>query len=391
MLHVFSINNQVVSLDDRERFVLNSKQKERLYKEIREAVKTEVLILSTCQRFEVYTNNRGVVKEKTRSVLRSFFNLSAELFSHQFIEYSNVEALTHLLKVSTGLLAHVVGETQILGQVKLAYEEANNQKTVKKSFHTIFQEVLRFSKVMHKKTGINDHPVSLSYSAYQFIEKRVTTPKTILILGAGKMGKLFINYALKGQHSLIVLNRDQTKLQTLPENIVTGELSKWHTYIDEVDIIVSSLELESPLITKEAIKQRENHTSLLLIDLSLPRSIAGEVNELSDVKLFDLDQLGKAIDTHFFVRHQKAEIIAQAIKEEVKQIEKMLFSQQFDQEKRELFLERDRLLKQTMLSIQHQLPHLSEKELAVIRQHVKNSLTQVTIDQIHQLEDNHGF
>ncbi|GEM03825.1 glutamyl-tRNA reductase [Halolactibacillus miurensis] len=385
MLHVFSINNQVVSLNEREQYVLNKKDKARLYKQLSEQAATQIVILSTCQRFEVYTEMRRGVQEKIKQVLIDFFDLTPVIFHRQFIEHSGDQALIHLLKVSTGLLAHVLGETQVLGQVKIAYEEAVTHQTVSKSFHTIFQSTFHFSKQMHKQTGINDHPVSLSYSAYQFIETKVSAPKTILILGAGNMGQLFIEYALPSQHRLIVLNRDQTKLIGLPETVTIGKLSDWPHYIESADVVVSSLELDSPLMTRTSLQlcQVEN---LLMIDLALPRSIEPSVQTLSGIELFDLDQLGETIDAHYFVRKQKAQIIIDCMTQEVSRLNSKLHSQQFDEERRTLFLERDQLLTEAMAGIDRQLPALSKKERTVIQHHLKQAVTKATLLKIEDLK-----
>ena len=375
MLHVFSINNQVVSLNEREQYVLNESEKNALYQQLSEKAATQVVILSTCQRFEVYIETTDLARKKTKKILLEFFELTPSVFTHQFIAYSGDDALTHLLKVSTGLLAHVVGETQVLGQVKQAYQEAITNQTVAKSFHTIFQSVFRFSKQMHKQTGINDHPVSLSYSAYQFIASKVTTPQTILVLGAGKMGRLFVDYALETKHKLIVLNRDQSKLTHLPDSVTVGTLADWPVFIESVDVVVSSLELASPLITYQHLHNKKL-SRLLMLDLALPRSIEPTIQTLPGIDLFDLDQLGETIDKHHFVRQQKATIIMEQIVEEVENLKKTLHHQRFDDERRRQFLFRDHLLTETMADIDRQLPDLKKKERTIIKHHVKQAVTE---------------
>jgi glutamyl-tRNA reductase len=387
MLHVFSINNQVVPLNEREQYVLDESDKATLYRQLSDEAATQVVILSTCQRFEVYIEAKEATRKRTQQILMDFFELTPSIFDRQFIEYSGDDAFVHLLKVATGLLAHVLGETQVLGQVKTAYQEAVTYQTVTKSFHTIFQSVFRFSKQMHKQTGINDHPVSLSYSAYQFIESKVNSPQTILVLGAGKMGRLFIDYALDSHHELIVLNRDQSKLTQLPEAVTVGKLSEWIVYIDSVDIVVSSLELESPLITHEHLRQKDiKH--LLMLDLALPRSIEPTLQTLPEIELYDLDQLGKIIDKHHFVRKQKADIIMNQIIEEVSKLNETLHQQQFDDYRRTLFERRDQLVTETMASINCQLPQLSTKEQTVIRHHIKQAVTETIMPTLHDNNNN---
>ncbi len=381
MLHVFSINNQVVSLNEREQYVLNESEKATLYRQLSEKATTQAVILSTCQRFEVYIEAKELARKRTQEILIDFFELTPAVFDYQFIEHSNDDAFTHLLKVSTGLLAHVLGETQVLGQVKMAYQEAVTYQTVTKSFHTIFQSVLRFSKHMHKQTGINDHPVSLSYSAYQFIESKVRAKKNILVLGAGKMGRLFIDYALDSQHKLIVLNRDQSKLAHLPEAVTVGKLSEWPAYIDSADIVVSSLELETPLITHDYLRHKAI-THLLMLDLALPRSIEPSLQTHPGIELYDLDQLGETIDRHHFVRQQKATIIMAHITEEVSKLNETLHRQQFDDDRRRRFLFRDQLLTKTMTDIDRELPDLPTKERTTIQHHVKQAITEAILSNV---------
>lgn len=388
MLTVFSVNNERVSLDEREQFVLSDEHKKSLYSLLSNQNSYQVVILSTCQRFEVYFNSSSDSEQYIRKAMVSYFRLTLAKFEQQFVCYRDEQALKHLLHVSAGLRAHVLGETQILGQVKSAYQEATTCNTVKKSFHTIFQRTFRFCKEMHKTIGINDHAVSLSYSAYQFIQTYKQKPQTILLLGAGKMGQLFLQYHLKNRiHQLIVLNRDQSKLGNLDQpSIITGPLSHWAHYLKSVDVVVSTLELNEPLIKKSDVEKLQMKSSLLMIDLAMPRSIQETVNDLDRIELHDLDSLGKMIDRHHFVRHQKARQISQVIDLEVAHIKNELKQQQHDKIRHALFTERDERLRALMAGVTTQLPDLTKKEQTVIKHHLKAALLESIKLQLDNLE-----
>lgn len=388
MLTVFSVNNERVSLDEREKFVLSDEHKKSLYVLLSNQNSYQVVILSTCQRFEVYFDSSSDSKQHILQAMLSYFNLTLAKFEQQFVCYRDEQALKHLLHVSAGLRAHVLGETQVLGQVKSAYQEAVQHNTVKKSFHTIFQRTFRFCKEMHKTIGINDHAVSLSYSAYQFIQTHKQKPQTILLLGAGKMGQLFLQYHLKDRtHRLIVLNRDQSKLGDLDQpSIITGQLSQWAHYLQSVDVVVSTLELNEPLIKRSDVEKLQTKSSLLMIDLSMPRSIQETVNDLEHIELHDLDSLGKMIDRHHFVRQQKARQMSQVIDVEVAHIQNELKQQKHDKIRHALFTERDKKLRTLMTSVTTQLPDLSKKEQTVIKHHLKEALLESIKLQLDNLE-----
>jgi glutamyl-tRNA reductase len=189
------------------------------------------------------------------------------------------------------------------------------------------------------------------------------------------MGRLFVDYALETKHKLIVLNRDQSKLTHLPDSVTVGTLADWPVFIESVDVVVSSLELASPLITYQHLHNKKI-SRLLMLDLALPRSIEPTIQTLPGIDLFDLDQLGETIDKHHFVRQQKATIIMEQIVEEVENLKKTLHHQRFDDERRRQFLFRDQLLTETMADIERQLPDLKKKERTIIKHHVKQAVTE---------------
>ncbi|SEO78674.1 glutamyl-tRNA reductase [Amphibacillus marinus] len=352
----------------------------------------EAVVLSTCNRTEFYLaiDLNLFNKRKAERYLQQLFKLSPAEINTFFSWYENVQAVEHLLKVTTGLDAMILGETQILGQVKVAYQLALDYSTTSKLLNRLFQRVLSFAKQAHQHTQINDHPISLSYAAVKHAERLLnkTASKTFLVLGAGKMGQLAVDYlSNSSQHQIILLNRDSDKAKQMakPYQIKHGGLDQLSDYLKQVDVLISTVSTPKPLLGRSEI-QAVVTKPLICYDLSVPRSIAHDVRSLEGIQLFDLDQLNQVIDAHSSLRKQAASQIEILIKRELKQFSVDQKIEQVAPSIAKLYDQIDRVKDDTVKRITVKLPHLTDQELQLIEKHMFSAMNQLVQPSIKQLK-----
>lgn len=272
---------------------LNTKQRESFY--FRESDKltfstqllsivNQSLILSTCNRSEVYIIVDDLFDE---NILKDFFLSYFHQKDVQVYLYSNKQAIKHLLRVTCGLDSMVIGEDQILHQVKDALSWTMEQHFSGKELNYIFQSVIRFAKEMRKVYAINDHPLSVSYIGYQIICKYLNDNDKIMVCGSGEIAALMIKY-LK-DHQLYLVNRTYENIVPyLNEKRTFVPFDKRYDYLKDVHIIISATSSPHYIFKANQIKDTQ---SLIFLDLAMPRDIDDELKKYQNIKVIDLDDL----------------------------------------------------------------------------------------------------
>lgn len=392
MIQLFTINHERAPLLVREQLALTDK----CLVEWQEALDSQAsitgsVLLSTCHRFECYlhttTNQTSFIKEK----MRSCFNFNGDQFD-RFVDVKTEQlAVQHLYEVTTGLQAAIKGETQILGQVKQAYFAAQANGSTDKEIHRLFQSVLHFAKDMHKKTGINNHPISLSRMAYQFAAEKLSKERlAVVILGAGKMAKLAIEYITGTSNDMItVLNRSKEALTALNQqfDVTVADLSTVSDQLENADLIISTLNVDQPFLTASMLQTRSRKKPLMIIDLSVPRSVEASVGLLEEISSYNLDDLAAMIDHHAYLRRDKADLIQQAIERAVPEVYRTVF-QQSEEALKTLFTTKSQHLDQLMASVANKLPGLTAREQQVIEDHLSYALhlnLKPTLDELKKM------
>lgn len=374
MLQLFSINERTSPIEIRERFVLTDEQKIDLNNQLKKSGIENVIILSTCQRFEIYFSAGENWKECIKEHVIHVFKINPSTFNQYVLHLKEKEAYLHLYRVTLGLESIVKGETQILGQVKRSYQASQEAGLIQKTFHFVFQSLFRFSKQMHRQFGINNHSVSLSHVSYALAKDTIKRPITFLILGAGEMGRLLINHALQDPlDHLILLNRSEDKLRAFDryDRVRTGALDQWSAYLDRADVVVSTIETNTPLVI-EASHFNENKPRLI-IDLGLPRSL--KVSYPNDaITVLNLDDLKSQIDRHRFLRESKGLAMEKAIEKEVDRLRLEAEHLKYDPIIQQLSEEKTEHLERLMKSITDKCPDLGSDQIAIIKMHLHAAL-----------------
>lgn len=279
------------------------------------------VVFSTCNRSEIYvTYDAENIREVLTKFLASIHGI--EYFSLlQYVSYfEGNEAIEHICNVAAGLDSLVLGEPQIFGQLKEAYQLSKDLGALDKILEKLFQHAFKTAKKVRTDTSIGSSPVSVAYCAVKLSEKIFTNlaSQTVLLIGAGEMIELSAQHLSKrGVKDMIFANRTLEKAQSLAmkheaQAITLKSLSE---NLHRADIVISSTAAPIPIIGKgliETVLTHRKHQPMLLIDLAIPRDIEPEANQLEDVFLYTVDDLQQVADGHLEDR-VKEKVVAQEI------------------------------------------------------------------------------
>ncbi|BDX06447.1 glutamyl-tRNA reductase [Planctobacterium marinum] len=285
----------------------------------------ESVILSTCNRTELYIDVDDINKEALVKWLADFHSLPLAELNEMIYSHTEVAAVEHLMSVASGLNSLILGEPQILGQLKQAYTSAKHVGTVSGNFERLFQTVFAAAKRVRTETDIGENAVSVAFAAVQLAKHIFTdvSESKVLLIGAGETIELVAKHlADQGVGQMVVANRTLSRGQELAAqfNASTITLSQLHTRLSEADIVISSTASQLPLVGKgmveTALKQRR-YKPMLLIDLAVPRDIEEECEELDGAYLYTVDDLQSIVAQNVASRQKAADEAKSMIAEEV--------------------------------------------------------------------------
>ncbi len=322
---VVGTNYRSCPIEIRERLAFRADQLPAAYATLRyEVGLAESLILSTCNRVEIYA--RVPVLDRTIPRVAAFLsthgNLELEQLRPQLYTHTEPSSIEHLFRVAGGLDSMVLGETEILHQVKHAYEQAQRHGTTGKALNVLFQKALNAGKAIRAQTGISRGCMSVGTVAIELAQKIFgdLRPYAVLLAGTGKIGELVLKrLTARGVSRVRVLNRSLDRAQALAA-FYGGEaygLEALEGQLLDADIAIMSTASPTALVSRAqvaAVMQARRHRPLCLIDLGVPRNIDSSVEELDNVYRFDIDDLQGLVD-HNHERRQQALRASQAILE----------------------------------------------------------------------------
>ena len=314
MLTVIGINHNTASVDLRERVAFDPKDVTTALLDAQAGDSAEgVAIISTCNRTELYLETNRP-SDDLLDWLRGWHSLAPNELQDVYYSYEGDEAAAHIMKVASGLDSQVLGEPQILGQLKSAYAVAEEVGTLNSELHHIFQIAFGIAKRVRSETAIGQNPVSVAYAAVSLAKQIFSdlASKTALLIGAGDTIRLASQHlADQGVRKFIIANRTLVNAQQLGEGLDATPilLSDIPDYLDQADICVSSTASQLPILGKGAVESalKKRRHLMLMIDIAVPRDIEPEVGELDDVYLFTVDDLTDVIEENKRSREEAAE------------------------------------------------------------------------------------
>ncbi len=300
---VLGLNHKTAPLALRERLAIPTHKTEELLHELKErGIFEERLLLSTCNRTEIYgvgdQSLDGV--RRAKQFLSEYSKLDLSAFEDKLYILRKPDSVNHLFSVASGLDSMVLGETEITGQVKSAYLTAHRNRQTGKVLNALFQRSLRVAKELRSSTGIGAGKVSVASVAVDLAEKIFDSLKGIrvLVLGTGDMSAQVSRAMVsRGAYPLIVSSRHHDRAQELVAELESGEAVFYNDYelrIKETDVLVASTAAPSVLIRESQVRgwlKQRHEKPLFLIDIGMPRNIESSVEKIDNVYLYNLDDL----------------------------------------------------------------------------------------------------
>ncbi len=326
-LLLIGLNHKTASVEIREKLYYTIEEARPLLPEFVSKNLKEGVLLSTCNRTEVFGYAEQETEQPENIITYLVEKKSAQgtiLPSHFYIQHS-YEAARHLLEVAAGIDSLIVGEDQILKQIKDAYELATSCGTVGSTLHQLFNVALRTGKRVRSETKINEGAVSVSYAAVELSEKifATLTNKKAMLIGAGETAELTARYLVeKGISELTIANRTKENAERLAKEFhgKAIALDEMTDKLQEMDIVISSVNTNEYILTAQQVrKARAQRTSktLLIIDIGVPRNIDPRTKELDNVFLEDMDSLAMVSKTNYERRLAEIPKVHKIIDEEL--------------------------------------------------------------------------
>ena len=262
---------------------------------------SELLILSTCNRVEFYgfTEEERIPEKKIFQLIDEFHAISPEVYQSYLYRHEGKSAIHHLLRVAAGLDSLVVGENEILGQLRDAFRMANEVRSVHSLLYRLIEKALKLGKDVRTQTKINEGAVSIPSVAVELAEKIFgkLSGEKIMVLGTGEMSELTLkNLKSAGAQARYIVSRNQARGETVAAEFDSQWISfdDWPPYLEHVDILIAATSAPHPIVHADQVRKtmgKRRHRPLFLIDIAVPRDIDPQVNAIDDVYLYNVDDL----------------------------------------------------------------------------------------------------
>lgn len=391
------LNHHTAPIDIREKLVFKETEEEMaLVTLLQEKSILENVIISTCNRTEIVAvvDQLHTGRYYLKRFMANWFQMDMEKLEPYLFFYEENVAVNHLYNVTAGLDSLVLGETQILGQVKHAFEVAKNTQTTGTLLNKLFREVVTFAKKVHHFTKINENAVSVSYAAVEVAKKLYGTleNKKIVLIGAGEMSELALrNLAGSGIQDITVINRTKIKGETLANQFQAkvGKYEELNKHLLLADIVLVSTSAQEPIIKHmdmQLLMERKTG-SMLVIDIGLPRNVEHDCSAIPNFHLYDIDDLAGVVTANSTKRQRIVSELEETIHAEVQTFfewEKQLGVVPVIRELREKALDMQEV---TMASLENKLPGLTEREYVQIGKHMKSIINQMLKQPISELKE----
>jgi len=400
---VLGLNHKTAPVEVREKLAFNDHVLPRALLELRERLPgVETVILSTCNRVELYLSAADI-EGRLDDVIRfiaDFHKLRPDVFVPHLYRYHDQDAVRHLLSVACSLDSMVVGEAEVLGQVKKAYMFAVEEDLTGKVLNSLFQRAFGVAKNIRTCSAIGERKVSVASVAVEFAQKIFSdfSDKTVMIIGAGEMAELTLkNMVDRGINSVIVVNRTYEKAVELARQY-EGKAINFEAFEDTMhraDIIISTSGAPHYIIFPkhfpQVLRTRRNKP-MLLLDIAVPRDIHPDVEGVENVYLYNIDDLQKVVNENLSFREKEMEQCAVLVEAETGKFMQWMRALDVDQAIVE-FRERLHTIRETELKrFINKSPELKERDRREIEYLTERIVNKILNEPMHALknEASHG-
>jgi glutamyl-tRNA reductase len=310
------LNHKSAPIDIRERLAFDCSQITAALQQLKDRFdNTEFALISTCNRVELYCVNeidRKPFAEDLFQFFSEFHNIPLEKFKDYLYVHEDDSAVSHLLTVASSLDSLVIGEAQIIGQVKESYRLACAAKSTGKVLNRLFHCAFATAKKVHTNTSIATGRVSIAGVAVELALQLFAdiSAAKVLVIGAGEMGELLVQHLLQVKcTNIIIINRSYSRALDMAEKYAISA-KNWEDLNDQLadaDIVIASASVQDYIFTKNSIKtiiKKRNKGALLVIDIAVPRNFEPQVNEIEDVYLYSVDDLSEVVQQNLKAREE---------------------------------------------------------------------------------------
>ena len=309
VLFAIGINHRTAPVRLREKAFVHEEEFPALLSVLRETL-DEAAVISTCNRTEIYgvTSRPDTNLDFYKDLLIDFKNAGSSLDRNHFFGLVSCAACRQLFSVATSLDSQIVGDTQILGQVRTAYERAKQNRAAGRVINQLFQRSFKLGKLVRQGTGIHRGAVSVSRAAVELVSRRLGSlrERTATVVGAGESSRRSAEALLERNIGrLVIANRTPANAATMADSLGGKRYSEVETIgleglvntIPETDVVISSTNSPDPVVTRSTLANYRK--GLMLFDLAIPRDISEDIRELDGVDLRNIDDLRSAVDDNF--------------------------------------------------------------------------------------------
>ncbi len=386
-LFLVGLNHKTAPVALREQFALPASRLPQVLAGLREIGAHETVILSTCNRFEIYALGQEKLDDAITHFLSDFFGVSSTRLSGHLYHHRADNAARHLFEVACGTDSLVLGESQILGQVKTAFDEARTHNSLGATLDELFRRAITCGKRARSETDIGRGALSIGSAAVELARQifGALQGRTVLILGAGKMSELTAQHLVSsGARRIIVSNRTHERAcamaqqfndvgnergdsPVLSEAVTWDEFPRW---LHEADIVISSTRAPHTVIAYEqvasAMKTRRSRP-LLLVDIAVPRDIDPQSHKLDNVYLYDIDDLQGVVAENRRQRGGELARVEEIVDEEVAGWAKWLRTLEARPVMAALAARAQEVSQSEVENALSRLPDLTEREQEIVR------------------------
>lgn len=321
---VIGINHNLAPINIREKVSFTDTQRIEAIDYFLDIGIEEIVILSTCSRSEIYIQSEEIDKKVklVEEFYEKFFNVQG--IKRYLFSKKDIDAIDHLFKVTSGLDSIVLGEDQILGQVKDAHDFSMKLGSSKKIFNKLFREAITTAKEIKNTTKISHQPLSISYIAVKFLKNKIGSleGKKALVIGVGKMSKLTMKHLEEEKiDTIYVSNRSHGKINQLEDEfktIVPIRYEDRYKVMNDIDIVISATSSPHTVIKYDQIPKIQR--KIFMMDIALPRDIDPKINELKNIEVYYIDNLKDIYDKNDKKRKELAQIGFKMISEKIEEI-----------------------------------------------------------------------
>ncbi len=370
---VVGLNHKTADVDIREKLAFSGQKLEEGLRSIKTLPDVkEAVILSTCNRVEIYAvvTNAETAHEAIKNFISEFHGIDRSALETSLYAYEDINAVRHVFRVASSLDSMIVGEPQILGQIKDAFDFSLQKKATGILLNKLMKKTISVAKRIRTETKIAENAVSISFAAVELAKKIFTdlSTKSFMLLGAGDMAELTARHLMSsGVGEVLVANRTYESGEKLAKKF-NGRAVRFDDFIHEIvntDIVICSTGASKYVLMKEQmhkVMKERRHKPVFIIDISVPRNIDPKINDIDNVYLYDVDDLHGIVDTNKLERQKEAEKAEGIIAEEIETFQKWLASLDSVPTVVALHDRADAVKKEEIEKLLNKLPRLGEKE-----------------------------